>query len=115
MSLTTEIASLLSTVSNVYIGNMPATPDACACIYPTGGYPRDLSGSQYEEPTFMVKVRSATYAAGETTCGTIKDLLHGKTSGNFLCIYQQGDIQDLGRDENNRPQWSINFRCYHKR
>jgi len=115
VSLTSEIKGLLTSVSNVYIGSMPATPDQCVCIYNTGGYNRSLSGTELEEPTFMVKVRAATYSAGETACNTIKDLLHGATTTKLLMIQQQGDIQDIGRDENNRPEFTMNFRTYIRR
>jgi len=115
MSLTTEIKSLLTSVSNVYIGNLPSTPDDAVAIYNTGGYPRDLSGTYVEEPTFMIKVRSASYSTGEATCNTIMDLLHGNNTIKVLMIEDQSGILDLGRDENNRPEWSINFRCYYRK
>jgi hypothetical protein len=115
MALTSDVKTLLSTVSNVYIGSMPATPDNSVCIYNTGGYSRSLSGTEVEEPTFQVKVRNTSYATGETLCNTIKDLLHGATSTKILMCEQQGDILDLGRDESNRQEWTINFRCYYRR
>jgi len=30
-------------------------------------------------------------------------------------IEQQGDTLNLGRDESNREQWTLNFRCYYRR
>ena len=115
MSLLTEIKTLLSGVSNVKIGTMPDTPDNSVALYNTGGYTRDLSGSMIRQPTFMVKVRNADYASGETVCSTIANTLHGvHGTGNFLLIAQEGDIQDLGRDESNRQEWTLNFRCYYK-
>lgn len=115
MSLLTEVKSLLSTVSNVYIGSMPTTPDQCICLYNTGGYARDLSGTFVEEPTFQIKVRAATYSAGETLCNTVIDLLHGKTTTKIMMIQSQSAIIDIGRDENNRQEWTINFRSYLRR
>ena len=115
MGLMAEVETLLTTVSNVYVGSMPSTPDNVVCIYNTGGYPRSLSGTKVEEPTFMVKVRNTSYSTGEALCNTIKDLLHGKTTTKILMCEQQGDIQDIGRDENNRPEFTINFRCYLRR
>lgn len=115
MSLTTDIRALLTTVSNVNIGTMPPTPDNAVCIYNTGGYPRSLSGTEVEELTFMVKVRNSIYATGETLCNTISNLLHGATSTRILMIQQQGGINDIGRDESNRPEFTMNFRCYYRR
>jgi len=114
MSLTTEIKSLLTSVSP-FIGSMPDTPDDCVAIYNTGGYKRSMSGTFLEEPTFQVKIRNLSYAAGETVCNTIKDLLHGKTTTKVIMIEQQSDIMDMGRDEKNRQEFSINFRCYYRR
>lgn len=115
MSLTTEISTILSTVSNVFIGNLPATPDNVVGIFNSGGYLRGLTESKLEEPTFQIRVRNISYAAGEAMCNTVKDLLHGNGTTKVLKIYQQGDILPLGRDQNNRSEFSINFRCYYKR
>lgn len=115
MSLTTEIRGLLSTVSNVSIGSMPSLPDNAVTIYPTGGFARSLSGTFLEEPTFMVKVRNTSYATGETLCNTINDLLHGASTTKMLMIEQQGGINDIGRDESNRQEFTQNFRCYYRR
>ncbi len=115
MSLTSDIKTLLTDISNVYIGHMPASPDCAVCIYNTGGYPQSLTGTFVEEPTFMIKVRNTSYSVGEALCNTIKGYLHTKTSTKLLLIEQQGDILDLGRDQSNRPEWSMNFRCYYRR
>ena len=115
MSLTIEIKSLLTSVSNVYRGNMPDSPDNSICIYNTGGFPRILATSKLEEPTFQVKVRNMSYTTGETLCNTIKDLLHGSSTTDVLMIEQQGDTLDIGRDASNRQEWTINFRCYYQR
>jgi hypothetical protein len=110
----TKIATLISSAVTAYKGSMPDSPDNAVCIYPTGGYSRDLSGSEYREPTFMIKVRNTSYATGYTICDTLQDLLHGNVDSDFLLIAQEGDIQDIGRDEANRQEFTINFRCYYK-
>ena len=124
MGLLADVKSLMTGVSNVYLGSMPNSPDIAVALYATGGYPRDLSGTMVEEPTFQVKVRHATYSTGETLCNTIKDLLHGQnnktigsgvTARKILLIAQEGDVLNLGRDENNRQMWSMNFRAYYRR
>ena len=116
MSAISEAKTLLTSIGSLYESSMPDTPDDCVCIYATGGYPRSLSGTQLEEPTFMIKVRkNQNYAAGVTLCETIKDLLHGKSTTKLLLIEQQSDVLDIGRDEKNRHQWTINFRCYYRK
>lgn len=114
MSMLTEIKTLLSTISNVSIGDMPATPDNCVCIYPTGGLARGLVGDKTKQPTFMIIVRNAVYATGFTQCETINGLLQSKSTGNFLLIAQEGDINGLGKDDLNRHEWSMNYRTYYK-
>lgn len=115
MSLTSTIKTMLTSVSNVFVGSIPATPDNVVGIYNTGGFARSLSGTKLEEPTFQIRIRNSSYATGETLCNSIKDLLHGKTATGILIIAQQGDILDLGRDEQNRQEFSMNFRCYYRR
>lgn len=115
MTLTTEIRSLLSSVDNVYIGNMPAEPNNAVCIYSTGGFPRTLVPGKFEEPTFQIKVRNLSYATGEELCDTIKDVLHGTNTASLPMIEQQGGVFDIGRDASNCQEWTINFRCYYQR
>jgi len=110
----TEIKTLLTTISNVYIGDMPATPDNCVCIYPTGGGTRGLVGDKTKQPTFMIKVRNTAYSTGFTQCESINTLLQSKVNGNFLLIAQEGDINGLGKDVSNRHEWSMNYRTYYK-
>jgi hypothetical protein len=115
MALTTEVESLLTTISNVYLGNLPDSPDNAVAINPTGGFARDLffgTDSDLREPTFQIIVRNLVYATGEALCETILGLLSGKTTTNIKMIQQMSDVISLGRDQNNRPNWSINFRCY---
>ena len=111
----TKIKVLLATVSNVYVGSMPTSPDNSVCIYATGGYPRDLAGSMIREPTFQIRVRNTSYTTGYALCETIQGLLHGVNgTSDFLLIEQESDILDVGRDESNRQEWTINFRAYYK-
>ena len=108
-----EIATLIG--GSPYIGNMPDLPNNAVCIYPTSGFNADLAGELIREPTFQVKVRNTSYATGYTLAETIQITLHGiNANGNFLLIEQQGDIMDMGRDESNRQEFTINFRCYYR-
>lgn len=116
-ALSTDIKTFLTTgsVSNVYRGSKPAEPDNIVVISHSGGYARSMSGTMVEEPTFQIIVRNTTFDTAETLCNTIKDLLHGKNSTRILAIMQQGDINYLGRDQKNRHEFSLNFRCYYRR
>jgi hypothetical protein len=114
MSMTTEVKSLLTSVSNVYIGSYPPSPDNVVAIYNSGGYPTDLTGNYVEEPTFQIRVRNSSYQTGEAVCNAVIALLHGQHTDKLLMIENQSPPLDLGRDENNRPEWSLNFRCYYR-
>ena len=115
MSLLSEVKTLLTSVSGLSIGSMPSTPDNAVTLYGTGGYPRDLTGTQVEELTFQVMVRSTTYAAAETLCSTIDDLLHGHGTTKVLVIQKMSGPFDLGRDANGRAEMSMNYRCYYRK
>lgn len=116
MSVTAEVKVLLASISTpLSTGSMPKKPDNAVCIYNSGGYPRSLSGTFVEEPTFQIKVRNTSGEAGEALCETIASLLHGKATSKLLMIQQQGGILPLGRDESNRSEFTINFRCYYRK
>lgn len=114
MALLEEIESLLTGVSNVTKGNMPKTPDDAVSIKHYGGPPQSLTGTFVNEPYFQILVRSAKYETGNTLCKTINDLIHGQKTTNVLLIQREGYIVDLGRDENNRNKFSMNYRCYYR-
>ncbi len=116
MSLISDVGALLTSVSNIYYGYMPATPDNVVGIFHSGGYARSLTGTEVEEPTFKIIVRDTVYTTGIGICETIKDALNAaNNSGNFLLIQQESDVLDLGLDENNRHEWSLNFRALYRR
>lgn len=115
MSLLSEVKTLLTSVSGLYLGSTPSTPDACVTLFTTGGYPRELSGSELEELTFQVMVRSASYASTESTCSTVNDLLHGHGTTKVLVIQNMSGPLDLGRDANGRTEMSMNYRCYYRK
>jgi len=112
MSLTTEIKALLSTIPNVYMGSLPPLPDNAACIYNSGGFPEGLTASRLKQPTFQIRVRNASYAAGEAMCDTINELLHGYSGPNIMLIQNMGGINDIGRDETGRPEFTMNYKTY---
>lgn len=110
-----EIKVILGSPTSLYIGTYPSSPDAITALYRSGGLPRGLTASKMEQPTFQVRVRDSSYASGEARCDAIKDLLHNYVGGKFLLIQQDGDILSLGRDQNGRTEWSMNFSCKYVR
>jgi hypothetical protein len=120
-ALTDSLETLLTSVTNLYIGSMPDSPDNCVAIFPTGGFARSMSGTYLEEPTFQIRIRNTSQAAATTLADTIKDLLHGNSTTKILMIQQMGDVQGfgdsvgVGMDPKKRYQCTINFRCYFRR
>jgi hypothetical protein len=116
-SLSTDIKAILTAggMTNIYRGDKPADTDNIIAIFQSGGYPRSMSGTKVEEPTFQIIVRNTGYDAGITVCDAVKNLLHAASTTRILMIQQQGDTLDLGKDQNNRHEFSLNFRCYYRR
>lgn len=103
-----------STQWTVYKMFIPDAPDRVVAVFPSGGgasWPRDA----YRTPTFQVRVRGpgrgASTALGRcelviTALDKVQATLSGTT---FVDIRQAGDVLPLGYDNNNRPEFSINF------
>ena len=117
MSLTTRVKAILTagSVTAIYIGSQPATPANCVTIYATGGFPRSLTESKVEQPTFQIRVRNASYATGEALCGTIDDLLHAHSDANLQLIRNMGGINDIGRDANSNAEFTLNYQTIYKK
>ena len=102
---------------NTFIEGLPQTPDEVIAIYRRGGtqsdpkLPYDNIGMQ-----FIVRGDIDPRPAVELA-QNIYDELHGFSSGRFIidgewivsCIGAQGGPVRLGRDDNGRIEYSINF------
>ena len=103
--------------TNLFIGTMPELPDLCVGLYDTGGLGGDEAQSGTWYPTFQVRVRGAVggYQAGYELAQSIRDALHQLTNQTFngtryIYIFASGDILYIGKDDKDRPLFSINFR-----
>ncbi len=100
------------------IGAMPTTPDKIIMISDTGGQepnPKYL----IDYPTCQVMVRGIVsgYLATFREAKAVKDLLlgvdaHVNKLDRIDGIIQNGDLGFVGRDESNRPLFSINFALF---
>lgn len=120
MSLLVDMKSLLTSVSDdIFLGDLPDTPDDCLALYQTGGQDavHSLGASvdeTHETPTFQVRIRNTTYATANTQAESVKDLIDGLVnqtinSNLYISIFMQGDINSLGRDDRNRINLTVNF------
>lgn len=98
------------------IGAMPKTPDKIIMISDTGGQdpnPKWL----LDFPTIQVMVRGIVsgYLATAREAKAVKDLLLGIDSfttsegDRWVSVTQNGDLGFIGRDETQRPLFSVNF------
>lgn len=99
----------------VYVAEEPASPDTVVTVYDTGGQDSEPN-ILLDYPSVMVRVRGAPgdYAAAWSKAQAVKDALLGKSaatvnSTRYVGIWIRGDINYLGRDDNRRPQFSLNF------
>lgn len=100
----------------VMISKMPGAPNRAIAIFDTGGtdpHPSLLLDFQ----TVQVRVRTDQngYIVGYQKCQDVKDKLLGypsQTIGTerWVSVVIAGDIAYIARDDQDRPEWTINFR-----
>jgi hypothetical protein len=129
VEITKQIAKFLSrsgvgnfdengTTGNVYIGTIPEKPDAAVAIFPTGG-PGNDPLDEYTRVNFQVIIRTIPHdpRTGETLAQQVIDALNGFNSdyltdgGNWVfdTTALQSGPNNIGRDPNNRFEYSQNF------
>lgn len=101
---------------NLFISNEPDSPDTCITLIDTGGFDPEVS-AVYEKPTIQIRSRSnpGSYEQAYNSLKTVVDLLHGnrfEINSTHYVLWQQGDIFNLGKDENNRPILTANMRIH---
>lgn len=121
-----DIKSILAATSSLaltfgtdlFVSEMPDTPDECVCVYDTGGYPPEANFN-YERPTVQVRVRGSkgAYVAAHSLTQDVRDTLHALTNqtvngARYIGIWCESDVLSLGYDNNHRPMLSVNFRIH---
>ena len=90
------------------------TPARVICVVPSGGFRQD-GKAPIDRPTFQLLIRGSSQdgAALETKVNDAVRALNcfdGLLNGWYYAdIQKQGDVLWLGRDENQRPLYSVNF------
>lgn len=90
------------------------TPEWQLVLTPSGGFQGE-GRPELDRPTFQVRVRGAESASTtlEVKTAAVVTALHqfaGTLSGRYYVdIARQGDTLYLGRDENQRPIYALNF------
>lgn len=104
--------------SNLFVSVLPESPDAIVAIFDYSGEDPEQN-IEYWRPSVQVRVRGARedYETAYQLAMNIKALLvasHNITIGDtrYIGIWSKGDIISLGRDNNQRPELSMNFQIH---
>jgi hypothetical protein len=103
---------------SIHVSKMPPTPDKAIAIFDTGGTGEGPSPKWLlDYRTMQVRVRSNAddYTGAYNKMQDVKDVLLGLPAQAVLGDRWDGvtilsDITFIGRDDNDRPELSINFR-----
>lgn len=112
-----DISTLLQVITdNVYVDEMPDDVNNVITIYHSGGNkPNYYFGErQIENPSIQVRVRHQNRKDALNWCYRIKDILDGKSNfiindNHYVLITLSSDILNLGRDNQGRVHYSLNF------
>jgi hypothetical protein len=115
--LETDSGLGLEYATDLFVGEMPDTPDECVCVYDSPGEDPQ-AGFTYERPHVQIRVRGAKgkYVEAHNLARAVAAVLHGLTNETvgatrYIGIWQIGSVIPLGLDDNKRPIMTINFRA----
>jgi hypothetical protein len=114
--------SALTLGTNLFLGIMPETPDACTSVYEFEGIPpmdtMGEGGFRIDTPNIQVLCRAVRddYPTARDRAQNIRILLSAITeqtiSGiHIMRVQSNGSVNPIGTDSNERPLVSVNFRC----
>jgi hypothetical protein len=111
--------------TDLYYSKMPSPSPSVsfATVLASGGFdPLINSDSEHYQPTCQIMVTGAEgeYDSSYAFAETIRDAIAKPftfVSGvyTYYGAYQQGDINAIGYDANDRPEFSLNFRFYRRK
>jgi len=108
----------LTFATDLFVSEMPTTPDACVCIYDTGGEDPEVNYT-YERPHVQVRVRGdkGGYETAQELAQSIRDTLSGTADytingARYVGMWALGDVMFIEYDDNQRPEFTVNFRLH---
>lgn len=125
MSVASEVASYLDAqgigdlADNLFYSYIPDTDsgDFTVAVFDTGGLTPNPD-IPTKEPTFQVFIRAKSYIIGRAKLDAVRSALHRQTniqlvaSGTyFYFILAQSEGGHIGRGDNGKDEFSINFHC----
>lgn len=98
---------------SVFVGREPLEPANVVTVYDTGGGPAVLI-PDLRDPNVQVRVRSETYDDGWQIANSAYEALAVPTGVSvpdalIVSWFAQGDINYIGRDDQDRPLFTVNF------
>ena len=105
-----------TTGSTIFVNTRPNAPDNLVTVFGYAGAPplrtHDTSGN--EQPGIQVYVRNTSAGTARSTIGSIFDALDGIKNTTidtryFINILANQSPIPLGKDENGRTQYAVNF------
>lgn len=107
--------------ANLFVGVLPQSPDACVAIIEGAGSPPALNMdvlAKVDNPAIQIRARDPVFPTGYATVMAVFKALHGLTetslvtSGAYVkAIWALQSPVHLGRDVNQRHEWSFNLHC----
>lgn len=120
-----DISTLLQDITeNITVDEMPDdnTTQHCITVYHSGGSRPDyfFSERQIENPSIQVRVRHTNRKDALDWCYKVKDILDGKSdftinNNHYILVSLSSDILNMGRDNQGRVHYSMNFAVQVKR
>ena len=104
----------VGTVSvDIFKGQLPDQPDNCVALFEYGGEGMPLHWSG-EFPSVQVRVRNKSYSTGRAKIEAVVTALHGLTehiagATRYLLLQAKQSPASIGRDQNNRQEFVVNF------
>lgn len=101
---------------NIFQDALPASPDFAVMVENTGGYPVDMRHSEYKEPSLRILVRGSkdprpAFQLGKDIIELIGYLGSQTINGTRVIKFEavQGRPINIGRDDEGRHRFSLNF------
>ncbi len=119
-----DISTLLQVITNnVFVDEMPDDMNNVITVYHSGGNKSNYyfgNERQIENPSIQVRVRHTNRKDALDWCYQIKNILDGKSNffinnNHYILVTLSSDILNLGRDNQGRVHYSVNFAVQVKR
>lgn len=108
--------------STIYVDYKPPTPDNVICVFGYAGRAPDWTHDSrgHGRPGVQVWVRHTSAATGRTLIEEIFNELDGITNTTLSDVYYEGIFanqhpEPMGRDENGRAEFAVNFSVMYRR